>query len=69
MIMHNAVEALILVAKFTGEQYTTINQSIAGHFNPRVSAVSTAYKWLYEYTCKQLTQQRPSGWNVLQLID
>ena len=36
---HDAVEAhscVDIVAKFTDEQYTTINQSTAGRFDPRV---------------------------------
>ena len=32
----DAVEVALIVAKFTDEQYTTINQSTAGRFNPRV---------------------------------
>ena len=38
-VPHDAVEAhscVDIVAKFTAEQYTTINQSTAGHFDPRV---------------------------------
>ena len=63
----DAVEAHIyvdIVVKFTDEQYTTINQSTAGRFYPRVFV-----------NCLQVTKslvsswQRPSGWNVLQLID
>ena len=38
----------LIIAKFTDEQYATINQSTAGRFNPRV--LSTSYK------CKQLTK-------------
>ena len=33
-LQHQAIRCII--AKFTDEQYTTINQSTAGHFNPRV---------------------------------
>ena len=52
-----------MIAKFTDEQYTTINQSTAGLFDPRVIV-----------NCLQLltlvsNRQRPSGRNVLQLID
>ena len=36
MMLKSLIVALILVAKFTDEQYTTINQSTAGHFDPRV---------------------------------
>ena len=32
----HTVVALILVATFTDEQYTTLNQSTAGCFDPRV---------------------------------
>ena len=38
-IAYDAVEAhscIDIVAKFTDEQYTTINQSTAGRFDPRV---------------------------------
>ena len=45
----DAVEAhscVDIVAKFTHEQYTTINQSTAGRFDPRV----------FVNTCKQLTK-------------
>ena len=39
MLLNDAVEAhscVDIVAKFTDEQYTTIKQSTAGHFDPRV---------------------------------
>ena len=54
----DAVEAcscVDIVAKFTDEQYTTINQSTAGRFDPRV------FVNCLQVTCKQLTFtcQRP----------
>ena len=39
ILMHDAVEAhncVDIVVKFTDEQYTNINQSTAGRFDPRV---------------------------------
>ena len=45
-IMHDAVEThscVDIVGKFTDEQYTTINQSTVGRFNP---GVETSYSWL-----------------------
>ena len=51
--MIEAVEAhscVDIVAKFTDEQYTNINQSTAGCFNPRV------FVNYLQVTCKQLTK-------------
>ena len=36
MLWRLIVVLIYIVAKFTDEQYTTINQSTAGHFDPRV---------------------------------
>ena len=50
----DAVEAhscVDILAKFTDEQYTTINQSTAGRFDPRVFV-----NCLQVATCKQLTK-------------
>ena len=55
-LLHNsdAVEAhscIDIVAKFSDEQYTTINQSTAGRFDPRVFV-----NCLQVTACKQLTK-------------
>ena len=60
-----SIQSLVIddmVAKFTDEQYATINQSTAGRFDPRVFV-----NCLQLLTCKQLT--KTLGSNVLQLID
>ena len=48
-----------LVAKFTDEQYTTINQSTAGHFDPRVfvnclQVKRPAVDWLIVVYCSSV---------------
>ena len=65
--VHDAVEAhscVDIVATFTDEQYTTINQSTAGHFDPRVfvnsslqlSRLAHSCQQLFAVSCKQLTK-------------
>ena len=63
----DAVEAhscVDIVAKFTEELYTTINQSTAGCFDPRVFVNCLQ---VYTYTCKQLTKTLRSKHLVYQL--
>jgi len=47
---NSMLRLLCLVVTFTDEQYTTINQSTAGRFDPRVFV-----NCLQLATCKQLT--------------
>ena len=42
---------MLIIAKFTDEQYATINQSTAGRFDPRVFV-----NCLQVSSCKQLTK-------------
>ena len=56
------VQIRCTLAKFTDEQYTTINQSTAGRFDPRVFVnclqvfLRCTQSRTILYTCKQLTK-------------